>query len=148
MDHKYNKRGKRTYKIDSDSEKIIIDYMQQWINKGRVDWNPFAQLSKMVPYSSKQIYHHWVNKLDPTLCLLSDMPLAPYEKEYIYEWVERQLNANIKKISWKALQTNMNKEFGRLRPQNDLKNTWYSKKRQLSNQEKNEVYSEGGNDSL
>jgi hypothetical protein len=58
------------------------------------------------------------------------------EKNFIYEWVEQQLNDNNKKISWKALQTKMKEQFGRLRAQNDLKNTWNARKKQINNQAK------------
>ncbi|CAG8681486.1 3157_t:CDS:2 [Rhizophagus irregularis] len=98
--------------------------MQRYISGGKIDRKPLTQLSKIVPYNSKQIYNLWVNKLDPNLCLLSDIPIASYERDYIYEWVEQQIDANVKKISWKTLQTNMKEKFGKLRPRNDLKNIW------------------------
>ncbi|CAB4382966.1 hypothetical protein RhiirA5_493154 [Rhizophagus irregularis] len=128
-----NRQSKKS-KIDLDSEKIIIEHMQRYISGGKIDRKPLTQLSKIVPYNSKQIYNLWVNKLDPNLCLLSDIPIASYERDYIYEWVEQQIDANVKKISWKTLQTNMKEKFGKLRPRNDLKNIWSARKKYKKNQ--------------
>jgi hypothetical protein len=74
--------------------------------------------------------------------------MATCEKNFIYEWVEQQLNDNNKKISCKALQTKMKEQFGRLRAQNDLKNTWNARKKQINNQAKKAVYFEDENDPL
>ncbi|RIA82348.1 hypothetical protein C1645_835498 [Glomus cerebriforme] len=126
---------KRTYKIDSDSEKIIIDYMDRWDKHGRVNRNRFVELSKMVPYTAKQICQHWWNKLDPRLN--TQTPFTRDEKEYIFEWVDVHLETSNKKISWKLLQMEMEEEFGMLRSRNDIKNIWYAKKRKLCRQAQN-----------
>ncbi|CAB4493672.1 hypothetical protein RhiirA5_418250 [Rhizophagus irregularis] len=126
-----SEREKRYNKIDSDSEKIIVDYMQKWINNGKVERDPFVQISKMIPHDPKKICHHWTNKLNPKLCLAKDVPITLHEKEYIFEWVENYLNSNNKPISWKLLQLKMKEKFGILRSRNDLKNVWNINKRKM-----------------
>ncbi|CAB4393822.1 unnamed protein product [Rhizophagus irregularis] len=137
MEYQSESEKKQYNKIDPDSEKIIVDYMQKWINKGKIERNPFAQISKLIPYSAKKICHHWMNKMDPKLRLVKDVPFTLQEKEYIVEWVEDYLNSNNKIISWKLLQSKMKEKFGILRSRNDLKNIWYVKKRQTTKRTKN-----------
>ncbi|CAB4427313.1 unnamed protein product [Rhizophagus irregularis] len=86
MEYQSESEKKQYNKIDPDSEKIIVDYMQKWINKGKIERNPFAQISKLIPYSAKKICHHWMNKMDPKLRLVKDVPFTLQEKEYIVEW--------------------------------------------------------------
>ncbi|GBC00884.1 hypothetical protein RclHR1_00040035 [Rhizophagus clarus] len=140
MKHQSRRVKKQYNKIDPNSERIIIEYMQQWINNGRVERDPFAQISKMIPYDSKKICHHWTNKLDPKLCLINSVPLTSHEKEYIFEWVKNHINSTNNKISWSLLQSNMEEKFGLLRSRNDLKNVWYSKKRKINKHTKNAIH--------
>ncbi|RGB39436.1 hypothetical protein C1646_754484 [Rhizophagus diaphanus] len=138
MNYQSGRAKKKYNKFDSDSEKIIVDYMQKWINNGKVERNPFVQISKMIPHNAKKICHHWTNKLDPKLCLAQDVPITHHEKEYIFEWVENYLNSNNKPISWKLLQLKLKEKFGILRSRNDLKNIWNIRKRQMINSMKND----------
>lgn len=74
------------------------------------------------------------------MCLVNSVPFTSYEKEYIFEWVKNHLNSNNKKISWRLLQTKMEEKFGLLRSRNDLKNIWYTRKRQIDNRAKNLIH--------
>ena len=67
------------------------------------------------------------------------MPLASDEREYIYQWVEEYLNNSTANIPWKTLQLRVEEKFGRLRSQNDLKNTG---KRKIERQTQNVLYYE------
>ncbi|CAG8718966.1 1206_t:CDS:2 [Funneliformis mosseae] len=110
-------------KFDPDNEKIIVDYMKY---NGQVK-NPFAELSKIIPFKPKQISHHWWNVLDPRI---DQDPISDEEKDFIYRWVENAYAQN-SMIQWKVLKTEIQNEFGKFRTRNHLKNIWYSKERRL-----------------
>ena len=67
------------------------------------------------------------------------MPFTSDEKGYIFKWVEKHLKKSTEKIPWKSLQIQVERKFGRLRAQGDLKNTWYARKRLMERQVKNET---------
>ncbi|CAG8645989.1 15057_t:CDS:2 [Funneliformis mosseae] len=96
------------------------------INYGSVEY-PFAALSKMIPYSPKQIADHWWNALDPRI---SKVPFSKEEKDFIYAWVEKYSKPQ-DTIQWKDLQPIMEAKFGKFRSRNDLKNVWNAKKRRI-----------------
>ncbi|GBB99976.1 hypothetical protein RclHR1_00370017 [Rhizophagus clarus] len=111
--------------------------MAQWASHGKLNRNPFVELSKIIPHSPKQICQHWWNKLDPRLILVNKVPFTNEEKEYIYGWVGDYLSLNKENIPWKTLQSKIEEEFGRFRSRNDIKNIWYSRERRLARQAKN-----------
>ncbi|EXX60934.1 uncharacterized protein OCT59_003510 [Rhizophagus irregularis] len=115
-------------RIDPASEKIILKYM---LENGSSSSNPFAELSKLIPYSAKKIRQRWINNLDPHL-IVHD-PLNESEKSFIIKWVENNQLSSNGKIRWKVLIKEIKYVFGKLRSENQVKNYWYSKKRKSTN---------------
>ncbi|RIA91446.1 hypothetical protein C1645_822037 [Glomus cerebriforme] len=105
--------------FDSRSENVIMQFMLDNPNHS----SPFAVLSRMIPYSNKQISHHWNNKLNP---LLNHDDLVDNEKVFIYNWGVQTEGGT---ISWKHCQQEMRTRFGKLFSTNKIKNTWYSEQK-------------------
>ncbi|CAB4408106.1 unnamed protein product [Rhizophagus irregularis] len=134
---KIERRNNINKTINLDDKKIIINYMKEWNKRGKNPKNPFVQLSKQLKnrYEPKAICNYWWNMLDPHL---DHEPFTRDEKEYIYKWVENHQKSNGGNIQWKFLQPEIEKEFGKFRSLNGLKNIWNVKKRQLERTIKDE----------
>ncbi|PKC61395.1 hypothetical protein RhiirA1_466611 [Rhizophagus irregularis] len=117
---KIERRNNINKTINSDDKKIIINYMKEWNKRGKNPKNPFVQLSKQLKnrYEPKAICNYWWNMLDPHL--------------------ENHQKSNGGNIQWKFLQPEIEKEFGKFRSLNGLKNIWNVKKRQLERTIKDE----------
>ncbi|GBB83967.1 hypothetical protein RclHR1_10600004 [Rhizophagus clarus] len=127
-------RKNKLNRIDPASEKIILKYM---LENGSSSSNPFAELSKLVPYSAKKIRQRWINNLDPRLIVHG--PLNESEKSFIIKWVENNQSSN-GKIPWKLLIKEIKYVFGKVRSENQVKNYWYSKKRKSTNIKPSKVF--------
>ncbi|GBC03194.1 hypothetical protein RclHR1_05000007 [Rhizophagus clarus] len=90
----------------------------------------FANISKELPqYNPKQIRSRWKEKLDPNLC---HEPLSSREKRFIIQWIStsKMIQRN-DTIYWVRLRDELEIKFYKARPENLLKNYWYSRQRRL-----------------
>ncbi|RIA79690.1 hypothetical protein C1645_840130 [Glomus cerebriforme] len=86
----------------------------------------FVRISRLIPkYTPKQISNHWRNYLNPKLC---KKPLGYYEKKYIIELAQKYKTSKNQKpnINWKYIIQDLEKQFGNLYSENQVKNFWYS----------------------
>ncbi|RIA93048.1 hypothetical protein C1645_804318 [Glomus cerebriforme] len=88
--------------------------------------NDYAEISKHIPpYTARQIRQFWTNQLDPRLCHDN------FEKEeidFIIQWIEDNITSS-GSISWIDLIDEVQRQFGKLRSKNKIKNFWYSLRR-------------------
>ncbi|CAG8526815.1 8110_t:CDS:2 [Funneliformis caledonium] len=110
-------------KVVPEARNIIIRFMTS--KEGRNHKTPYSELSKKTGYSSKQIYHLWNDKLDPSLY---HEPLSDEEKVYINKWVEENKSES-GKIYWANCQEDMKRVFQRLHSRNKIKNSWYAEQK-------------------
>ncbi|GBB83710.1 hypothetical protein RclHR1_01040015 [Rhizophagus clarus] len=106
--------------FDSDSENIISQFMLQNPNHP----SPFAELSRKIPFTNKQISHHWNDKLNP---LLWSGPLSDDERKFIHNWAKNNRKNNI--YNWKHCQKEMYTVFNKLHSTNKIKNAWNSEQK-------------------
>ncbi|CAI2164873.1 6180_t:CDS:1 [Funneliformis geosporum] len=123
--------------FDKDSERFILRRMEELKYQSKRCYAIIAkELSKEIPrkkpYTSKQIQHHWENSLKPNLC---KVPLSNDEKDFIVKWAEENQRQD-GVISLTKLIPVIKKQFGNLRSENQIKNFWYPRKRQLDETER------------
>ncbi|GET03700.1 hypothetical protein GLOIN_2v1880292 [Rhizophagus clarus] len=74
-----------------------------------------------------------VNFINPFINQVNYDPFTDDEKNYVYNWVTGRQN-NYDMIRWEYLQLEIQKNYGKHRLRNDLRNIWNRKKRQISRQ--------------
>ncbi|RIA82611.1 hypothetical protein C1645_835083 [Glomus cerebriforme] len=103
-------------------ERLIISHMK---SLGHYH-DRFVRISRLMPkYTPKQISNHWRNYLNPKLC---KKPLGNYEKKYIIELAQKYKKSRNQKsnINWKNVIQDLEKQFGKLYSENQVKNFWGS----------------------
>ncbi|PKC17735.1 hypothetical protein RhiirA5_405514 [Rhizophagus irregularis] len=109
--------------LSEEEKKMFLNHMVELKRVGTRD--PFAKLTKIFTYNSRQLCHYWRNYLDPEVCQHN---LYDYEKRYIDNWVSLNRTED-GTICWKNLRQDLKNQFGLYRSENMLKNHWYSKQR-------------------
>ncbi|GBC04143.1 hypothetical protein RclHR1_05530012 [Rhizophagus clarus] len=156
-----NGAKKRSSIFDHDSDQVILDKMKEYEEK-KIR-SPFVEIAKLIPYDQRQICNRWRNYLNPKLC---HKPLKEKEKQFINKWIlkiepsaktkpkiDKQLKREDysgkiikrskhkkyeKRIDWKILRLDLEKECGFLRSENILKNYWYPNLRRTKEEEQGE----------
>ncbi|GBC04135.1 hypothetical protein RclHR1_05530004 [Rhizophagus clarus] len=69
-----------------------------------------------------------INYMEPLINKVNHGPFSDDEKNYVHNWVIRQSNYDV--IRWEYLQIEIQKEYGKFRLRNDLRNIWNRIRRQ------------------
>ncbi|CAB5389316.1 unnamed protein product [Rhizophagus irregularis] len=109
---------------------VVDSIIKLGMSKGDHQPRRFARISKCLPqYNPKQIRNRWREKLDPNLC---HDPLSEREKQFIIQWISiSKMKQKNDRISWVCLRYDLKTKFYITRPENVLKNYWYSRQRRL-----------------
>ncbi|RIA96649.1 hypothetical protein C1645_361641 [Glomus cerebriforme] len=111
------------FKFNDEDERLIISYME---SLGHYH-DRFVRISRLMPkYTPKEISNHWRNYLNPKLC--KKKPLGYYEKQYVIELAQKYKTSRNQKsiINWKYIIQDLEKQFGNLYSENQIKNFWNS----------------------
>ncbi|CAG8571163.1 17384_t:CDS:2 [Funneliformis caledonium] len=101
--------------FDLKDDNLIKEFMQ---GEGRTLRKPYVELSHRIPkFSSKQICHRW--NINLTLAVITNGPFTQEEKDFIYQWVNKNTKAS-DKIKWSHCQTAMEKKFNKFRAINRI----------------------------
>ncbi|CAB4383615.1 hypothetical protein RhiirA5_403471 [Rhizophagus irregularis] len=112
--------------LSEEERDILLDGMVELRRIGCR--NPFVIMAEVLPqFNARQLNNYWRNYLDPELCYYD---LDDEEKTYIDGWISQNRIGN-GIIEWKNLRQDLKNQYGFLRPENMVKNYWYSKQRRI-----------------